>query len=69
MWTTSYNGINSGYQHFINLRSHFGSAASFVQNQRLAYKLVDVKYESKGFIIILISMRCAYWFVSDLLLL
>ena len=37
MWTTSYNGIDSGYQHF----SHLGLAASFVQNQGLAYKLVD----------------------------
>ena len=41
MWTTSYNGIYSGYQHFIDLKSHLSLAASFVQNQRLAYKLVD----------------------------
>ena len=40
MWTTSYNGINSGYQNFINFKSHLGSAASFVQKQRLSYKLV-----------------------------
>ena len=30
-----------GYQYFINLKSHSGSAASFVQKQRLSYKLVD----------------------------
>ena len=41
MWTTSYVGSNSGYQHFIELKGHLGSAASFVQNQRLSYKLVD----------------------------
>ena len=41
MWTTSYIGSNSGYQHFINLKSHLGSVASFVQNKRLTYKLVD----------------------------
>ena len=32
------------YQCFIDLESHLGSAASFVQNQRLAYKLVDSNY-------------------------
>ena len=41
MWTTSYNGINSGYQHFIDLESYLGLAASFFQNQRLAYTLVE----------------------------
>ena len=41
MWTTSYVGSNNGYQHFIELKGHLGSAASFVQNQRLPYKLVD----------------------------
>ena len=42
MWTTSYVGSKSGYQHFIELKGNLGSAASFVQNQRLPYKLVDV---------------------------
>ena len=41
MWTIPNIGINSGCQHFIDVKSHLRSAASFVQNQRLAYKLVD----------------------------
>ena len=41
MWTTSYNGINSRYQHFIDLKRHLGLVASLVQNQRLEFKLVD----------------------------
>ena len=43
MWTTSYKERTSGYQYFINLKSHSGSAASFVQKQRLSYKLVDIR--------------------------
>ena len=42
MWTIPNIGINSGCQHFIDVKSHLRSAASFVQNQRLANKLVDV---------------------------
>ena len=41
MWTIPNIGINSGCQHFIDVKSHLRLAASFVQNQRLAYKLVD----------------------------
>ena len=51
MWTTTpYIEINSGYQCFIDLESHLGSAASFVQNQRLAYKIVvDIKFSHVRF--------------------
>ena len=45
MWTIPNIGINSGCQHFIDVKSHLRSAASFVQNQRLAYKLVDIGLE------------------------
>ena len=42
MWTIPNIGINCGCQHFIDVKSHLRSTASFVQNQRLANKLVDV---------------------------
>ena len=45
--TTSFNGTNRGYQHYIDGKIYLGSAASFVPNQRLTYKLVDRQHRHK----------------------
>ena len=44
MWTTSFGRSFMGNQHCNGRCNHLGSAASFVQNQRLAYKLVDTDF-------------------------
>ena len=42
MWTTSFGHSISRNQHCVNLRSHLGSAVSFVLNQLQKYNIRDI---------------------------